>query len=119
MNKRTLATLAIIGLALWRPALADLEIVTINNAVELAPSNIIMPSAMTGMVSYRPCDGDCDKPYERARLTEGTTFTVNGKAVEFEEFRKSFAVIRGAEDSYALLSYDTKTRTVTSLAVAN
>ncbi len=119
MANRMWTTLAIIGLALCGPAFADFEIVTINSAVELAPSNIIMPSAKTGMISFRPCDGDCDDAYQRARLTEGTTFTVNGKAVKFEEFRKSFAVIRGSEDSYALLSYDTKTRTVTSLAVAN
>lgn len=118
MKIRTWKALAIFGLALCQPAVADFEIVTLVNAVETSPSNIILPSSLNGMVSFRPCAGECDVEYSRARLTEGTTFAVDGKAVKFEDFRKAFAVIRGTDDSYALVSYDTKTKTVTSIDVA-
>ena len=119
MKLRKWISLAIIGLVLGQPAIAAFEIVTLVNAVETSPSNIILPSSTSGMVSFRPCDEECDAvEYRRARLTDATKFAVNGKAVKFEEFRKAFAAIRGTEDSYALVSYDTKSKTVTSIDVA-
>ena len=118
MKPRIWKFVAIAGLLLCQPALAKFEIVTLINAVETAPSNIILPSSINGMVSFRACDGDCDDEYQRARLTEATTFVVDGERVKFEDFRKAFAVIRGSDDGYALVSYDTKSKTVTSIDVA-
>ena len=118
MNRRIGKFLAIAALIFCQPALANFEIVTLINAVETAPSNIVLPASVNGMVSFRACDSDCDDDYQRARLTEGTTFAVNGEAVKFEDFRKAFASIRGSEDGYALVSYDTKSKTVTSIDVA-
>ena len=118
MNIRAWKALIIFGLALSQTAYADFKIVTLVNAVETSPSNIILPSSTNGMVSFRPCDDGCEKKYERVQLTEATSFVVDGKRVNFEDFRNAFAVIRGSEDSYALVSYDTKTKTVTSIDVA-
>ena len=118
MNIRIWKALAILGLALSQPAVADNETLVLVNAVETSPSNIILPGSTNGMMSFRPCGKGCEKEYERARITEGTRFAVDGKAVNFEDFRNAFAVIRGTDDSYALVSYDTKTKTVTSIDVA-
>ncbi|MDH3339112.1 MAG: hypothetical protein OER22_09055 [Gammaproteobacteria bacterium] len=118
MNIRIWKALAILGLALSQPAVADNETLVLVNAVETSPSNIILPASTNGMMSFKPCDKGCDEEYERARITEGTRFVVDGKAVNFEDFRNAFAVIRGNDDSYALVSYDTKTKTVTSIDVA-
>lgn len=118
MNIRIWKALVIVGLGLCQPAYANFEIVTLVNAVETSPSNIVLPASTNGVVSFRPCDGECDAEYERVRLTETTTFVVDGETVKFEAFRNAFAVIKGNKDSYGLISYDTKTKTVTSIDIA-
>lgn len=100
------------------PALAEFELVTLINAVETSPANIILPATTNGMMTYRPCSEECDEEYERARLTESTSFSVEGKAVKFEDFRQVYAEIKNLEGSYALVSVDTKLGTVTNINLA-
>lgn len=114
MTVRTLLTALI--LIASQPALAQLK--TLMNAVETAPSNIILPANTNGMVTFRPCDDQCDKDYKRVSLNPNTRFTVDGKTVKFDEFRREFATIKRAEMSYALVSYDTETNTVISIQLA-
>lgn len=111
-------SLLILVLAFCQTAFADYELVTLIDAVETSPSNIIMPATLNGMMTYRPCPGECKRDYERARLTENTTFSVEGKAVKFEDFQKHFDSIKRGEDSYALVSVEVKTKTVTSIDIA-
>jgi hypothetical protein len=107
-----------VALACCPPVLAEFEMVTLVNAVELAPANIILPASGNGMVTYRPCAEKCDEKHERARLTADTSFTVEGKTVKYEEFRKVHAEIRSSADSYALISVDVARITVTSIDLA-
>lgn len=116
MKIRILLTLAV--LALGQPAIAEFEIVTLVDAVELSPSNIIMPGSTNGMMTYKPCANECDAQYERARVTAETRFSISGSAVKFSDFQVEFASLKNAKDSYALLSVDTKTKTVMSLDIA-
>ncbi len=115
MKKRTLFTA--LALLFAQSALADRVIVTEVEATELSPSNIILPGSVNGMVTFRPCADDCDAEYERARLTEATSFIVNGAAVKWEDFRVDFTTIRADEDSYALVSVDLRTNTVTRIEI--
>ena len=110
--------LIITALALCPPVLAEFEMVTLVSAVETAPANIILPASVNGMVSFRPCAEKCDEEFERARLTSHTSFTVEGKSVKYEEFRKVHAEIRSSADSYALISVDVARITVTSIDLA-
>jgi len=80
------------------------QIVTVINAIETSPANIILPANTSGMMTFRPCAGTCEKDYKRVQLSAGTTFSVNGKAVKFDEFRRNFAIIKRAESSYALVT---------------
>ena len=114
MTVRKIIAVAI--LLFCQPALAQL--VTVVDAVETSPANIILPANTNGMMTFRPCGGDCDKEYKRVRLTNGTKFTIEGKAVKFSDFRREFATIKRAEMSYALVSYDTETNTATSIDLA-
>ena len=118
MTIRIWKAVAILGLVLRQPLLANDNTVSLVSAVETSPSNITLPPTASGMISLKPCGKNCDREYERAQITEGTRFLVNGKAMNFEDFRKAFAVIRGSNDGYALVSYETRTRTVTSIDVA-
>jgi hypothetical protein len=111
-------SLILVALACCAPAFAEFELVTLVRAVETSPANIILPASTNGMVTYRACSGECDKEYERARLTENTSFTVAGNAVKFADFQQVFAEIKYLENSYALVSVDTKLGTVTNINLA-
>ncbi len=115
MKKRTLTTALLLLAA--QAAFADRVIVTEVEAIELTPSNIILPGSVNGMVSYRPCAGECEADYQRARLTDATSFVVNGAAVRWEDFRVDFTTIKADDESYALVSVDLVTNTITSIRI--
>ena len=116
IRKLTMAmTLAMI-LIVSMPAMAQTQIVI--NAIETSPANIILPANTSGMMTFRPCAGECDKDYKRVQLTAGTTFSVNGKAVKFDEFRRNFAIIKRAAESYALVTYEVDTNRLISIHLA-
>jgi len=99
-------------LLLCQPAFALID------AVETSPGEIILPATVNGTMTFKPCAGECDREHKRARLTPNTKFALNGKAVKFEEFRREFATIKRSDKSYALVSYDTETNTVTKIDIS-
>ncbi len=99
--KLTMGALALLALA---PAGAQL--VTLVDAVELSPSNIILPGSLNGTVTFRPCVGECEEEHRRARLTPETQFFVDEQKVKFDAFRDSMSLLRSDEDAYALISVD-------------
>ena len=96
---------------------AQAQLVTLVEAIELSPDNMILPGSQNGMVSFRPCAGECEEEHRRARLTADTRFYVEGRAVDFPDFLNSYASIRLSRDGYALISVKTKTRTVESIRI--
>lgn len=111
-------SLLLLAMACCAPAVAEFQIVTLVNSVETSPVNMILPATTNGMMTYRGCSEECDMEYERARLTDNTTFTVDGKKVNFDDFRQVYAEIRNLESSYALVSVDLKLGTVTNIDLA-
>lgn len=111
------ALLATFLLATSQLAVADYAIVTLIEAIELSPSNMILPASSNGLMTYKPCDDSCDADYERALLTPETTYSVSGEAVRFEDFQKAFAQAKASDSSYALLSVELKTRTIKSIDI--
>jgi len=108
----TLAMILIVSM----PAMAQTQIVI--DAIETSPANIILPANTSGMMTFRPCAEECKKDYKRVQLSAGTTFSVNGKAVKFDEFRRSFAIIKRAATSYALVTYEVETNKLISIHLA-
>lgn len=96
---------------------ANAQLVTLVDAIELSPDNMILPGSQNGMVSFRPCAGDCEAEHQRARLTAETRFYVNDTAVKYPDFRQHYGVIRGSKDGYALISVDTQTQTIESIRI--
>lgn len=111
--KRLLLLAAIAGI---QPAIAQIE--TVINAVETAPANIILPASNNGMMTFRPCDGDCDKDHVRIRITPDSEFSVDGSGVKWEDFREMFPAVRQSDSGYALVSYDTRNKVLISLEVS-
>ena len=100
------------------PAYADFELKTLLNAVEASPGNIILPATTNGMITYRGCSEECDKEYERARLTESTRFTVDGETVKFSDFLVIHASQKRSEEAYALVTVNLELGTVTHITLA-
>ena len=86
-------------------------------AVELTPANINLPATASGMLSFRPCDDDCAEDYIRVQLSPATTFSIDGKRLKFEEFRRSFASARRSPQAYALINYDVETQAATNIEI--
>ena len=98
--------------------LAFAQLVTEISAVEASPSNIILPGSTDGMMTFRPCDGECEDNYIRVHLSADTKFSVDGIAVKYADFRREFATIKRNDTSYALVTYDIETKTATSIQIA-
>ena len=111
--RRLVLLAAIAGI---QPAIAQIE--NVINAVETAPANIILPASNSGMMTFRPCDGECDEDHVRVRVTPETTFSVDGSGVKWDDFRKMFPTVRQSDSGYALVSYDTKNKVLISLEVS-
>ena len=114
--KRFRQLVFLIALAGMQSAIAQIE--TLIDAVETEPANIILPATNNGFMTFRPCDGECDKDHMRVRVTPETRFSVDGSGVKWEDFRKAFPSVRQSENGYALVSYDTKKKVLISLEVS-
>ncbi len=115
---KTVRTIALALLAcLSATANAEYTIVTQVNAIELAPSNIIVPASASGMMTFRPCDSSCDEPYQRVQLADDTKFSFDGKRVKFDDFRRLMNSAGALASGYALIRYDTTTNTATDIEV--
>ncbi len=112
MKFQTGLLIALLGIAL--PAMAD--ITTLINAVETSTSNVTVPTASNGNLSFKPCADNCEEII-RVRLTPETSYVLNGVAMEFIDFRREFYKLRRGSEDYALVSYDTEKNTVTSVRV--
>ena len=111
MNVRRLMIGAVALLAFGQ---AGAELVTLVEAVELTPSNVIMPGSVNGTVTFRPCAGECEKEHRRARLTPETEFYLDDQKVKFEVFHDAMTAMRGDDEAYALVSVDLQNNTITS-----
>ncbi len=116
MNRTIRKLVLMAALVFALPVVAEQRI-TID-AIEMSPSNIIMPGSANGTMTFKPCDGVCKADYKRARLTENTIYKVNGKRVKFDEFRRNLAVIKMDSSSYALVLHATETDTIKSIDIS-
>ena len=111
MNFRKIVS--ILALLICVSAAAD--IVTVVDAVETSAANVNFPTSTNGQLTFKPCAEACDEEFISVRLTPLTRFFVHGQAMNFVDFRREFYKLRRGDDDYALVSYDTEERTVTSV----
>jgi hypothetical protein len=104
---------SILALALCVSATAD--IVTVIDAVETSAANVNVPTSLNGRLTFKPCAEACDEEFVSVRLTPETQFVVRGQQVNFADFRRAFYKVPRNRIYYALVSYDTENRTVTSV----
>lgn len=104
---------SILALALCVSATAD--IITIVDAVETSTANLKVPTSINGRLTFKPCAAACEAKFISIRLTPETQFVIRGQQLNFADFRREFFKLRRGGRDYALVSYDTDNRTVTSV----
>jgi hypothetical protein len=95
------------------------DIVTVVDAIETVTSNISVPTSPNGRLMFRPCDGVCEENFIAVRLTPETTYHVYDGTVDFVEFRRQFFNLRRGGEGYALVSFDTESKTATSIRIGS
>ena len=84
----------------------------VSRAYEVSLDNFTAPTTANSGVSFKQCD-DCER--EIIRVTAGTRYSVNGKSVRLEDFRKAVGSARDAGDKTVTVLHHLESDTVEAL----
>ena len=91
MKIKTLLTVTLLCLA----PLAFGQYVVTSQAYEISLSNFRAPATANGGVAFQECD-ECNRM--NVRVTDGTRYTINGKAVRLEDFKKAISQVSDRDE---------------------
>jgi len=94
------------------PSQADFT--TVSLAHEVNVSSLTIPTSKNSPVRFNECD-DCE--FFTVRLTPNTRYTLNGRTVQFEKFRKAIESAKAAEHAGVILLHHLESGTAVSVAV--
>ena len=80
--------LAALMLSLTLPATADFR--TVQEAYEIALSNVRLPATKSGTIAFKKCN-EC--PYLTKRVAADATWIINDKSTTLEEFRRRLSAM--------------------------
>ena len=103
---------AALMLALVLPAAAQGAVV--QEAYEVALSDLRLPRAQGGTIAFKECD-TCD--YVRLRVSAGTTYRINGQAVPLKRFRDAMRKVADRENEAVTVLHHLKLNQVTDVSV--
>ena len=110
MKFKILIAAALLSLAL--PAAADST--TVQQAYEVALSDLRLPRAEGGTIAFKECDR-CD--YRRMRVSADTQYQINGQAVPLSKFRAAMAAVKDRESEAVTVLHHLKRNQVTAVSV--
>ena len=99
-----------LGMAL--PAAADY--VTVEQAYEVALSDIRLPRSENGTIAYKEC-GSCD--IRTTRVDAETRWLINGKAVSLKQFREAVSRVADREKEAVSVLRHLERNRVTAVSV--
>ena len=70
---------------------AAAQFVTVEQAYEIALSDLRLPRSQSGTIAFKECE-KCD--YMTKRVGQTTHYRINGKSVSLERFRLALAKVR-------------------------
>ena len=115
IRKSIAITLLSIGLAFSTQAVATSLGPVISQAYEIALSNFRAPATTNGGVAFQVCD-DCERM--SVRVTAGTSYKVNGKAVKLEEFKKAIAYVSDRDEVVLTVLHHLESDTIEMIDVS-
>ena len=110
MKTKLLIAAALLCLTL--PAAADF--VTVQEAYEIALSDLRMPLDESGTIAFKECES-CD--YVSVRVGADTRYTLNGKAVPLKEFREALLLVENPDDQPVTVLRHIERNQVTAVSV--
>ena len=111
MYIKTLISFAVICLALSVAA----EDRIISRAYEVMLSNFRAPVTTNGGIAFKECD-ECDSIL--VRVTIATRYSINGKTVRLEDFRKAVTQTEDSDEKLVIVLHHLESDTVESLDVS-
>ena len=113
MKFKVLITAVLIVIAM--PAAADrVDRVVLQQAHEVAASNLRLPRAAGGTLAFRKCDS-CN--YRVVRVAPDARFIVNGKAVQLDKFRALLSQLEDADSEAVTVNHHLERDQVISVSV--
>jgi hypothetical protein len=110
MKRKLFIAALMLGLAL--PAAADF--VTIEQAYEVALSEIRLPRSENGTIAFKACD-TCN--FETKLVDGNTRWLVNGRAVSLEKFREAVEGVVDRDNEAVSISHHLEKNRVTAVSV--
>jgi hypothetical protein len=104
--------IAALVLSLALPVSAELEVVSL--AHEIALSNFRAPATQNGGLAFKRCS-DCKT--NSVRVTSGTQYVVNGKAVRLEKFKEAVQSVRDPDAVTVIVKHHLESDTIVSVSV--
>jgi hypothetical protein len=110
MKTKILIAAALLSTTL--PAVADSVIV--QEAYEIALSDLRLPSDESGTIAFKECES-CD--YVSVRVGTDTRYTLNGKTMPLKEFRESLSLVTNREHQPVTVLRHVERKQVTAVFV--
>ena len=110
MKLKVLITAALLSLAM--PAVA--EFVQVQDAYEVALSNLRLPRTDGGTIAFKEC-ATCE--YRRIRVGSDMRYRINGKDVTLEKFREAMAMVENREEEAVTVLHHLERNQVTAVSV--
>jgi len=111
MKIKTLITVTLLCLGLA----AAVQSQVVSQAYEVALSDFRAPATENGGVAFKKC-ADCDRKV--VRVTSGTHYSVNGKTVRLQDFRKAVSQANDRDEKTVVVLHHLESDTVISIAVS-
>ena len=110
MKFKVLITAALLALAL--PAAAEFR--TVQEAYEVALSDLRLPRAEGGTIAFKEC-GTCE--YQRYRVGADTEYRINGKAIPLGKFRAAMSQVADPDNEAVTVLRHVDRNQVTAVSV--
>jgi Ribonuclease G/E len=110
MHIRKLLALVLLGLSLTAAA----DFTTITAAYEVTVSDLRLPGAAGGTLTFKECP-DCEA--KTVRVNSRTRYVLNDRDLELAEFKKKIGNIRRPRDETATVLHHLESNTITAIKV--
>lgn len=108
MTFKGFVTLAMCALSLSAAA----QFTTVAPAYEIALNNFQAPATESSGLAFKRCD-TCD--LQQVRVTSSTTYSINGRRLRLEEFRKALQTVVDRDSVTVIVKHHLETDTVVSV----
>ena len=109
MKIKTLFAIALLGISFSTTAQV------VSQAYEIALGDFRAPVSQNGVVVFQEC-ADCER--RLVRVTPATRYTINGKSVQFDDFRKTIGPAGSREHGDVIVLHHLESDTIESIAVS-